>query len=59
MMGPVEALKLALSKEEEAITIYKKFSMDFSALKETFSFLINEEEKHKLLLEKKIAEATK
>ncbi len=55
-MGPVEALELALGKEEEAISIYNKFYNQFPAAKDIFLFLLNEEEKHKQLIEKKIVE---
>ncbi|MFC1709036.1 hypothetical protein ACFL2J_03120 [Candidatus Omnitrophota bacterium] len=55
-MGPVEALELALSKEEEALALYKKFYLEFPTAKDTFLFLSNEEEKHKILIKKKISE---
>ena len=58
-MGSVEALRLALAKEEEALALYQKFALDFSAAKETFLFLVGEESKHKALIEKKIIELTK
>jgi rubrerythrin len=59
VIGPVEALRLALSKEIEAIKTYEKFSLDYTVAKDTFIYLMNEEQKHKALLEKKIAEYTK
>jgi rubrerythrin len=58
-MGPVEALKLALTKEQESIDLYSKLNLEHPALSETFLFLINEEHKHKQLIEKKISEITK
>lgn len=58
-MGPVEALKFALGKEVEALELYKKFAADYSVARDTFEFLITEESKHKVLLEKKIAELTR
>ncbi|MCX5696911.1 MAG: hypothetical protein NTU54_02890 [Candidatus Omnitrophica bacterium] len=58
-MGPIEALKLALSKEIEAMDLYRKFSLDYPVAQETFLFLLGEETKHKILLEKKIVELTK
>jgi len=58
-MVPLEALKLALSKEIEAIELYKKLNLEHPGLKELFFFLINEEEKHKQLIEKKIVDITK
>ncbi len=57
-MGPVEAFKLALSKEIEAMEMYKKFSLEFPVAEETFLFLAREEQKHKLLIEKQIADMT-
>ena len=57
-MVPVEALELALVKEKEAIKMYEKFSIEFPAAKDTFVFLLNEEQKHRLMIEKKIAEMT-
>lgn len=58
-MGPVEALELALGKEVEAIQIYRKLYDEYPETKDVFSFLINEEEKHKQLITKKIAELTR
>ncbi len=58
-MGPVEALKLALSKEQESIDLYSRIQQEHSNLRETMLFLIDEEHKHKQLIEKKIAELTK
>ena len=58
-MGPVEALKLALGKEVEAMEMYTKFAPEYTAARDTFEFLIGEETKHKLLIEKKILELTK
>ena len=58
-MIPVEALKLALGKEKEAIEMYGKFSIEHPAIKDLFLELQNEEYKHKQLIEKKIAELTK
>ena len=58
-MGPVEALTLALSKEKASIELYRKLNLQHPGLKELLEFLINEEEKHKLLIEKKIVEMAK
>lgn len=58
-MGPVEALKMALGEEVKAIKLYENFSLEHKELKDTFVFLVNEEQKHKLLLEKRIAELTR
>jgi len=57
-MTPVEALELALSKETEAIGIYQKFANEYKVANDVFTFLVNEEQKHKQLLEKKIHELT-
>lgn len=58
-MGPVEALQLALSKEQEAIKLYQDFGLRYPEIKEILLFLVNEEQKHKQLIEKKIYELTK
>jgi len=57
-MIPLEALKLSLNKEEESIKLYNRLNLEHPGLKELFLFLINEEEKHKQLIEKKIVEIT-
>lgn len=58
-MGPVEALQFALSKEIEAVEMYKRFAINHPVAKDTFLFLQGEEEKHKKLIEKRILELTK
>ncbi len=58
-MIPVEALKLALTEESKAIALYQKLGNEHQQLQETFSFLVNEELKHKKLLEQKIEELTR
>ncbi len=55
-MGPIEALKIALGKEIEAKNLYEKFLSQYNETKDIFIFLVNEEEKHKQLIEKKIVE---
>ncbi len=55
-MGPIDALRLALSKEVEAIELYEKYSTEYPVAKEIFLFLSEEEQKHKQLIEKKIYE---
>ncbi len=57
-MGPVDALKVALVKETESIELYNKFCLEHPEIKDLLLFLINEEEKHKQLIEKKITEVT-
>jgi len=58
-MGPVEALRLALSKEVASIKLYNKLCLEHPELKELLLSLVNEEEKHKLLIEKRIGEITR
>jgi len=57
-MGPIEALELARGKEQEAIEMYQKFSLDFPAAKDIFIHLSSEEQKHKKLINDKIVELT-
>lgn len=58
-MTPVEALNLALSEELRAIQLYEKLSLEHSSVKETFLFLVNEEYRHKSIVEKKISEISR
>ena len=55
-MVELEALKLALSKEQDAVGGYKKLLAEHPPLKDLFYFLLNEEEQHVAMIEKKIAE---
>jgi len=55
-MDLVEALEFALSKEKEAINMYEKFSEKYPVVKDIFMFLIEEEQKHRKLIEKKLVE---
>jgi len=55
-MVEVEALKLALAKEEAAIKAYQEMLISYPALGELLSFLVTEEQKHKKLIEKKIVD---
>ncbi len=57
-MIDIEVLKIALSKEENSIKTYQNMLVDHPGLKELVSFLLTEEEKHKVLIEKKIRELT-
>jgi rubrerythrin len=57
-MIEIEVLKLALSKEEDAIKTYKGMLTDYPSLKDLLSLLVTEEHKHKALIEKKIRELT-
>jgi len=55
-MIEMEALNLALSKEKDAVVSYKKLLVEHPALKDLFYFLLNEEQKHVEMIEKKISE---
>ena len=58
-MTPVEALKLALAKEESSIALYKDMSTKYPAIRDLLTELLNEEFKHKKLIEGKISEMMK
>ncbi len=55
-MIEIEALKLAITKEEAAAKMYQEMLIDHPVLTGLLSFLITEEQKHKVLIEKKIVE---
>lgn len=57
-MIDLEALQLALSKENDAIEAYQELLGNHPNLKDLLYFLITEEQKHKKLIEQKIAELT-
>jgi len=54
-----EALNMALGKEKSAADMYRKLSIEHTALKDLFELLMNEEMKHAKLIEKKIVELFK
>jgi rubrerythrin len=58
-MIDIEVLKLALSKEKDAIRTYQKMLAEHPNLKDLLSFLLTEEQKHEVLIMKKIAELTR
>ena len=58
-MSDVEVLKIALGKEQEAIENYQDLMKAHPGIKDLLYFLISEEQKHKSLIEKKIAELTR
>jgi len=58
-MIDVEVLKIALSKEVDAIETYQEMLSRHPNLSELLSFLITEEQKHRLLIENKIIELTR
>jgi len=55
-MIDIEVLRLALSKEEDAIKVYQKLLAEHPNLKDLLYLLVTEEQKHKALIEKKIVE---
>ena len=58
-MTPVEALELALGKEKAAIALYQDLIAKHSEIKDLLFLLLNEEQKHKKLLEEKIVKLTR
>lgn len=58
-MIDLEVLKIALSKEVDAIETYQEMLSHHPSLAELLSLLITEEQKHKILIEKKIVELTR
>ena len=58
-IGPIEALNVALAREESSIELYRRFAVEHKVAEDIFLFLFNEENKHKALIEKKIFELMK
>lgn len=58
-MIEIEALNLALSKEQDAAESYKKLAVEHPSLKDLFYLLLTEEQKHAAMIEKKISELYK
>jgi len=58
-MTPVEALQLAITKEQNAIDFYERLSQKHTAIKELLLFLLNEEQKHKKMIQDKIRDLTR
>jgi len=58
-MLAIEALKLALEKENGSIALYKKLANTHPEITDLLSDLLNEEYKHKKKIEEKIGELTK
>ncbi len=58
-MTVIEALEFARQKETEAASIYEKFALEHPVIKDLCYLLLNEEEKHRVLIDKKIAELQK
>jgi len=57
-MTPTEALKIALKQENDSIQMYSQMAIDHPGLKDILTMLINEEFKHRKLIENKLAEMT-
>lgn len=55
-MIDIEVLQLALSKEEEAIQLYQKMIQTNPAIEDLLYELVTEEQKHKILLQKRISD---
>ncbi len=58
-MTPVEALQLALKKEEGSIKLYQSLLKEHNSLQDILTLLLNEEFKHKKMIETEIYKATK
>ena len=58
-MTDVEMLRSALGEEEKAIKMYEGMLKDRPNLQDLLFSLISAEQKHKQLIEKKIAELTR
>jgi rubrerythrin len=58
-MTPVEALELALSKENASIELYSRLADEHNEIRDLLFELLNEEEKHKKMIEEKIRSMTK
>jgi rubrerythrin len=58
-MTPIEALKLALQREEASIKLYQELIKEHSSLQEVLTSLLNEEFKHKKLIENELVKATR
>ena len=58
-MAPTEALKLALEREEASIKLYQELIKEHPTLQEALTSLLNEEFKHKKLIENEIFKATR
>ncbi|MDO8662993.1 MAG: hypothetical protein Q7K98_07245 [Candidatus Omnitrophota bacterium] len=58
-MTTIEALEIALSKEESSIELYKSMLNKYTEIKELVNFLLNEEYRHHKLIADKMAELKK
>ncbi|MDD4957307.1 MAG: ferritin family protein [Candidatus Omnitrophica bacterium] len=57
-MTPVEALKIALAKEDASVRLYKKLAEEHPAIRDLLTELLIEEEKHRKMIEKKLVQLT-
>lgn len=58
-MTPTEALELALSKEKASIELYARLANEHAEIRDLLFDLLNEEEKHKKMIEEKIRSMTR
>ena len=58
-MGPVEALEQALERENQSIVLYRCFMEEYPQVSDIFKMLLEEELKHKLFIERKIAQMSR
>lgn len=58
-MDHLEALNIALNNEKESMEVYRQFFIKHVAMRELFEFLMDEEQKHFILIKKKISELYK
>lgn len=58
-MTSAEALEMALLREKASIKLYEDLSNTLPEIRDLLLFLLNEEYKHKKMIEEKIAEMTK
>ena len=58
-MTAVEALQLALTKEQNAIDLYDRMAGKYPEIREMLQSLIIEEQKHKKMIQEKIQEITR
>ena len=58
-MIPVEALEIALVKENASIKLYRKLAAEHKVIEDLLMSLVNEEEKHLKMIKERIYELTK
>ena len=55
-MTPIEALEIALAKEDASVKLYRRLALEHKAIEELLLSLINEEEKHVKMIQDRIRE---